>query len=108
MIIIGIGGSDHNVSSCLLEDGELKVYIEEERLSKEKHGNGVKSSMLKSVDYCLEYMGLKYEDVDYFVYELTIIWLIWLVHTIFPDLIRRLYLFLTARVVLYLISMWKP
>lgn len=67
MIIIGIGGSDHNVSSCLLEDGELKVYIEEERLSKEKHGNGVKSSMLKSVDYCLEYMGLKYEDVDYFV-----------------------------------------
>ena len=67
MIIVGIGGSDHDVSSCLLEDGKLKVYIEEERLSKEKHGNGVKSSMLKSVDYCLEYMGLKYEDVDYFV-----------------------------------------
>jgi len=67
MIIIGIGGSDHDASCCLLEDGELKVYIEEERLTKEKHGNGVKSSMLKSVDYCLEYMGMKYDDVDYFI-----------------------------------------
>jgi len=67
MKILGIGGSDHDISACLLEDGMITVAIEEERLSREKHSVGVKSSLLKSVDYCLSYRGYELEDIDYFV-----------------------------------------
>ncbi|MFZ5351517.1 MAG: carbamoyltransferase [Bacillota bacterium] len=67
MRIIGIGGSDHDLSCCLLEDGEVLIAIEEERLSKEKHGNGVRSCILKSVDYCLEEAGYTYDDIDMYI-----------------------------------------
>lgn len=67
MKILGIGGSDHDISACLLEDGVVTVAIEEERLSREKHSAGVKSSVLRSADYCLQYRGYTLNDIDYFV-----------------------------------------
>ena len=66
MKIIGIGGSDHDLSACLLVDGKLEIAIEEERLSREKHGRGIRSCLLKSVDYCLKELNLDYKDIDYF------------------------------------------
>jgi len=64
MRVLGIGGSDHDLSSCLIEDGKLLIAIEEERISKEKHGNGVRSCILKSVDYCLNEFQYNYKDMD--------------------------------------------
>lgn len=34
MKIIGFGGSTHDFSVCLVENGEVKIAIEEERLTK--------------------------------------------------------------------------
>lgn len=64
MKILGIGGSDHDLSSCLLKDDDILITIEEERLSKEKHGSGVRSCTLNSVDYCLNEYNYNYEDMD--------------------------------------------
>ena len=54
MIILGIGGSTHDISCCLLEDGIIKYAIEEERFSKEKYGICLRSRLFKCIDYCLE------------------------------------------------------
>lgn len=64
MKILGIGGSDHDLSSCLLRDDEVLIAIEEERISREKHGSGVRSCALNSVDYCLNEYNYNYEDMD--------------------------------------------
>lgn len=67
MKILGIGGSDHNLSACLCIDGNIQAAIEEERLSYEKHGNGVRSSDLKCVDYCLKAADVGMDEIDFIV-----------------------------------------
>lgn len=68
MNILGIGGSVHDFSSCIVVNGEVVSAIEEERLSRIKYhplekitGDQLK---LRSVDYCLAQAGLTLEDVD--------------------------------------------
>lgn len=41
----------HNGATCLLKDGELVFYIEEERLSKKKYDGGPLAGMLKIKEY---------------------------------------------------------
>jgi carbamoyltransferase len=72
--VLGINLS-HDRSACLLENGQLVVAIEEERLDRIKHSigrltydNGVKlgPKLLpwRSITYCLDAMGIGLEEVD--------------------------------------------
>lgn len=87
MYIIGLGGSLHDFSACLMKDGEIVVAIEEERITRQKHAidkkilqeailnnqiwkltNQIdKDTLKKSVEYCLEYAGISMSDVDYVI-----------------------------------------
>lgn len=68
MIVLGIGGSTHDFSACLLVDGEVRVAVEEERLSRIKHHSlerlHVPDMRLRAVDYCLNEIGATLDDVD--------------------------------------------
>lgn len=68
MIVLGIGGSTHDFSACVVVDGEVRVAVEEERLSRIKHHSlerlGVGDMALRSVHYCLREIGATLDDVD--------------------------------------------
>lgn len=87
MYIIGLGGSLHDFSACLIKNGEIVVAIEEERITRVKHAidkkilqdaiinNQVwklisqidKNTLKQSVEYCLEYEGISMNDVEYVI-----------------------------------------
>lgn len=41
MFILGLGGSNHDFSSCIVKNGQVLSMVEEERLSRKKHGIGM-------------------------------------------------------------------
>ena len=59
--ILGINAYDHDVSACLLRDGEIAYGIEKERITREKHASGFFQEV---VDYCLRAEGITLDDVD--------------------------------------------
>jgi len=59
--ILGINAYDHDVSACLLRDGEIAYAIEKERITREKHAGGFFQEV---VDYCLGAEGITLDDVD--------------------------------------------
>jgi len=60
----------HHKGAALIIDGELKVAITEERLTRVKGDGAYKTDLpIYSIDYCLSNQGLRYEDVDLFVYN---------------------------------------
>jgi carbamoyltransferase len=79
MVILGIGGSTHDFSYCLLKDGTIIGAIEEERVSREKHSKGVHSQALGGMKCLLKQHGLSYEDVDIFISNS-----LWYGHTEYP------------------------
>lgn len=65
--VMGIGGSVHDFSCCIVQDGIVMVAIEEERLSREKHGIGKRSLIMQCIDYCLNAVGCTLNDIDLIV-----------------------------------------
>src|SRR5687767_1001005 len=59
--ILGINAYDHDVSACLLRDGEIAFAISKERITREKHASGFYQEV---VDYCLNAEGIVFGDVD--------------------------------------------
>ena len=59
--ILGINAYDHDVSACLLRDGEIAYAIEKERITRQKHASGF---FQEPVDYCLTAAGITLDDVD--------------------------------------------
>ena len=59
--ILGINAYDHDVSACLLRDGEIAFAIRKERLTRQKHATGFYQEV---VDYCLNAEGITLDDVD--------------------------------------------
>ncbi len=59
--VLGINCYDHDVSACLLRDGEVAFAISKERLTREKHDGGFHQ---EPVDYCLDAAGITLDDVD--------------------------------------------
>ena len=53
-------------AACLLRDGEVIAYVEEERLIRFKHANNI--FPIRSIDFCLKKSGLSLNDIDYFAY----------------------------------------
>ena len=66
MYILGIGGSNHDFSSCITRDGEVVISIEDERITRKKHGTGLGVSLSQgfSRNYCLKELGLSQEDIE--------------------------------------------
>lgn len=68
MKILGIGGSGHNYSACLLIDGKIYSAVEEERLNRIKYSllelNDLKLARCKAAKYCLDYGKTSLEDID--------------------------------------------
>ncbi|MDP6977578.1 MAG: carbamoyltransferase C-terminal domain-containing protein [Myxococcota bacterium] len=58
-------GGMHNASACLLVDGELEAFVEEERFTHVKQFGGFPA---QSIRYCLESQGLSIEEVDHVAY----------------------------------------
>ena len=59
--ILGINAYDHDVSACLLRDGEIVCAIAKERITRHKHATGFYQEV---VDYCLKAEGISIDDVD--------------------------------------------
>lgn len=84
MYILGLGGSLHDFSACLMRNNEIIVAIEEERITRQKHAVDKKKlqialeygqvwkylqdlpkDILKvSIEYCLDYAQITYKDLD--------------------------------------------
>jgi carbamoyltransferase len=62
--ILGINAYDHDVSACLLRDGEIVCGIAKERITREKNATGFYQV---PVTYCLEAAGISIDDLDYVV-----------------------------------------
>ena len=59
--ILGLNTYDHDVSACLLRDGEIAFAIAKERITREKHASGFYREV---IDYCLAAEGIRLDDVD--------------------------------------------
>jgi carbamoyltransferase len=59
--VLGINAYDHDVSACLLRDGEIAFAIAKERVTRRKHATGFYQEV---VDYCLKAEGITLDDVD--------------------------------------------
>lgn len=66
MYILGLGGSNHDYSACLLKDGEIQVMIEDERIVRKKNaeGLGLQAARGFSWHYCLDYAKISLSDVE--------------------------------------------
>lgn len=60
----------HDKGAVLIIDGKIAVGISEERLSRLKHDQPWNHSIpLASINYCLDSIGLRYDDVDIYAYN---------------------------------------
>jgi len=59
--VLGINAYDHDVSACLLRDGEIAYAISKERITRDKHDTGFYQEV---IDYCLDAEGIRLRDVD--------------------------------------------
>jgi carbamoyltransferase len=62
--ILGLNTYDHDVSACLLRDGEIAYAIAKERITREKHASGF---FREAVDYCLSAEGITLDDISVIV-----------------------------------------
>jgi carbamoyltransferase len=62
MNILGINGLGLNPAACLLKDGELFAFAEEERFSRIKESYGVMP--VQATAYCLHQAGIRPQDLD--------------------------------------------
>ncbi len=69
MIILGLGGSNHDFSACIVKDGEILCMIEDERITRKKHGVGIGLELAKGFSrrYCCESLGIGIDDFDLIV-----------------------------------------
>lgn len=59
--ILGINAYDHDVSACLLRNGNIVTAISKERLTRCKHDTGFYDGV---VDYCLDVAGIDLNEVQ--------------------------------------------
>jgi len=59
--ILGLNTYDHDVSACLLRDGEIAFAISKERITRQKHASGFYKDV---IDYCLDAAGIRLDDVS--------------------------------------------
>lgn len=73
MLALGLGGSNHDFSACLVENGEIVVGIEEERLTRRKYAVNVNSLANQCWRYCLTTQGVRLGQVEAIVADDTLL-----------------------------------
>lgn len=68
-IILGIGGSDHDVHACVVRNGKVEIAIEEERLSRKKYGLGGNLMEGLGRNYVMQRTGLELDQFDHVVVD---------------------------------------
>ena len=65
MYILGLGGSNHDYSSCILKDGVIECMIEDERITGNKNCAGMSIELAKgySKKYCMDYLYIDQIDL---------------------------------------------
>lgn len=61
MNILGINCFSHDTAACLLSDGKVVAFAEEERFNRDKH---TKAFPVSAIDYCLDAGNIDIRDVD--------------------------------------------
>jgi len=63
----------HDKGAVIIENGKVVVGITQERLSRIKHDGAYSGGKIpvESVNYCLNYLGITYKEIDLFVYSTT-------------------------------------
>ena len=64
MIILGLNIHHPNASACIVKDGKLMFFIEEERILRIKNWDGFPKN---SIEKCLDFCGIKIDDIDHVV-----------------------------------------
>lgn len=66
MYILGLGGSNHDYSACLLKDGKIRFMIEDERIVRKKNAKGLGLQLARGFSwrYCLSHEQIELEDVE--------------------------------------------
>jgi carbamoyltransferase len=67
MYILGINSGlnkefFHDASACLIKDGKLVAFAEQERFDRVKHSYHFPK---EAIDFCLKFANIKYDDVDF-------------------------------------------
>ena len=65
MLILGIFAYQHDASACLIKDGKILGFVEEERLNREKHSALFPKN---SIEYLFKTYNFKFEDIDYITF----------------------------------------
>jgi carbamoyltransferase len=73
VLALGLGGSNHDFSACLVADGDIVAAVEEERLSRRKYSVGGNSLFNQSWRYCLSAHDVRLADVDAVVADDTLL-----------------------------------
>jgi len=66
MNVLGLGGSNHDFSSCIVKDGKVIWMVEDERITRKKHGIGLGIELAKGLSWksCLDIANMCLEDID--------------------------------------------
>lgn len=68
--VLGLGGPyHHDASACLVGDGRIVAFVEEERFSRRKHHRDSRSAAAAAA-WCLDRVGIGWGDVD----EVAVAW----------------------------------
>ncbi|MDC0671972.1 carbamoyltransferase family protein [Nannocystis radixulma] len=75
MYILGINAAYHESAACLIDDGVVVAAIEEERLTRRKHGKTSEPHTghelpLRAIDHCLGAAGIGLGDVAWVAYSI--------------------------------------
>ena len=64
--LLGLGGSEHDYSAALMNNCDMRVAIEQERVSRRKHGFSLwfESPGQQAIDYCLAAEDLLMADIE--------------------------------------------
>jgi carbamoyltransferase len=88
--ILGLsGGYYHDAAACLVKDGQIVAFVEEERLTRRKHNMDSKSSCC-SAAFCLAKAGIKLEEVEAIAISWNPIWPDTATYTEDKDLIQEI------------------
>lgn len=73
-LYLALGGSNHDFSAALMRGNDIRVAIEQERLSRRKHGltEWFGNPLAQSIDYCLKAESVALSDIDVIVASDTI------------------------------------
>lgn len=62
MYILGLSLNGHDTAACLIKDGQIIAFCEEERLARVKR---ITAYPFRSINYCLKEAGINIGDIDY-------------------------------------------